>query len=356
MHINLAPIVNRLDGKKEEFISKCRDDIERYVTAQERGALAIREIGVRVHYAAPDNYMKVLYKFCKRETYHNHELESVLSDPISELVVKNYKSFLDRHKAVMVEQVKQQVADTVNVAGALEQILADEVRKQGVKQVRHQAVELFVNTCQAAFHSHLASATSATVTHAVTVTVGATVGTTVGSSIAHALNVAIVHATSMALAHVGHSVAVKAVLHTVIAHSVGAIVTAVLVKMAVGHVTAASAGACLGPAVWLIGGSFVFYKILTIPDKLGRELGKALADDMRGNFRSLTVKTLAACFADLFDPEQLLKSVVGEQMDELMPAIIADIRDDDFVLPTEYAPVEKDIKWLVEHGENKSVW
>jgi hypothetical protein len=31
-----------------------------------------------------------------------------------------------------------------------------------------------------------------------------------------------------------------------------------------------------------IGGTFILYKVLTLPEKLGEEIGKAVADDLSG--------------------------------------------------------------------------
>ncbi|MCJ1436280.1 hypothetical protein MMC27_005658 [Xylographa pallens] len=346
MYVDLEPIVDCLDDKKDEFIAECRRDIENYVTIRGRASLAITEVGVRTHYAAPDNYLKVLWKFRKGELYNGHRLESVLSEPISALVVKNYNSFLQDHKPDIEAQLKQQVADSVDITSILEKIMYDELRKQGVKHIRHQAVDAFISGCQATFHSQLGQTTGASVSHAVS----ATVGTAVGTSIAHALSVAIAHAIATAMVHLAHSVAFKAVLSTIIVHSVGAIVTAVLVKMIAAHMTAASAGAFLGPLVWVAGGAYIFYKIVTIPDTLGEELGEALADDMRGNFRPWTEKALEACFENLADPEEMLKTVVKGEIDTFMPDVLSEVVDVPSQ-PPDYNDVEKDVKKLVGYGE-----
>lgn len=346
MHVQLEPIIDCLDDKKDDFITKCRRDIENYVVGCGRGSLAIREVGVRTHYAAPDNYLKVLWKFRQGKLYHGHRLESVLSEPISALVVKNYNDFLQEHKPDIEAQLKQQVADSVDITSMLEKIVFDELRKQGIKHVRHQAADAFVSGCQAAFHSQLGQTTAASVSHAV----ATTVGTAVGVSIAHALCVAIAHAVATAMVHLAHSVAFKAMLETIILHSVGAIVTAVLVHMVAGHMTAASAGAVLGPLVWVAGGAYVFYKIVTIPDTLGEELGTALADDMRGQFRPWTEKALQACFENMADPEEMLKSVVKGEIDTCLPDLLAEVVEVPSPPPA-YEDVQKDVKKLVGYGE-----
>lgn len=338
MHVDLEPIIDCLDDNKEPFISKCRRDIKNYVTSRGKSSLAIREGNDRIHYPAPDSYLKVLWKFRKGELYKGHQLESVLSEPIAALVVKNYNAFLEDHKPEVEAQLKEQVADSVDITSTLEKILYDELQKQGIKQVRHQAADAFVKGCQAAFHSQLAQTTGATVSHAVTSTVGATVG----ASIAHALSVAVTHAIAAAIVHCAHSLAFQAVMKTVIAHSVGAIVTAVLVKMIAAHMTAASAGAVLGPLIFGAGCAYVFYKIVTIPDTLGEELGEALADDMRGKFRPWMEKALEACFKKLVDPEELLKSVVKEEMDTFLPDILSEVVDAPSK-PSSYEDVQKDV-------------
>lgn len=346
MHVELKPIIDRLDDQKDSFIAQSQCDIENYVRSEGRAALAITEVGVRTHYAAPDNYLKVLWKFRNGDLYHGHRLESVLSEPISALVVKNYNTFLTDHQPDIEAELKQQVADHVDVAATLEKILYAELRKQGVKQIRHQAAHVFIHSCQTAFHAQLSQTTGAAVSHAVTTTVG----TTVGTAIAHALAVAVAHAIATAMIHLAHSVAFKAVLKTIIVHSVGAIVTAVLVKMIAAHMTAASAGACLGPLVWVAGGAYIFYKIITIPDTLGEELGEALADDMRGKFRPWTEKALDACFAAMADPEELLKSVVKAEIDSVLPDLVSEMADRSGPPPV-YDDVHGDVKKLVGYGE-----
>ncbi|KAL9100102.1 MAG: hypothetical protein Q9163_004477 [Psora crenata] len=323
MHVHLQPIIGCLDDKKDDFITECRRDIENYLRSRGKASLGTREVSVRTHNAAPDNYLKVLWKFRKGELYHGHRLESVLSEPISDLVVKNYNGFLQDHRPDIEAQLKRQVADSVDITSMLEKIIG----------------------YQATFHAQLGQTTGAAVSHAVT----STVGTVVGTSIAHALSRAIAHVITAAMVHPAHSVAFKAVLKTIIVHSVSAIVTAVLVKMIATHMTAASAGASLGPLVWVAGATFVFYKIVTIPDKLGKELGEALADEMRGKFRPWTEKALETCFKNMADPEETLKSVVKGEMDTCLPDILSEVVDVPSQ-PSGYEDVQKDVKKLMGHG------
>ena len=149
-----------------------------------------------------------MYKLYKGESYHGHELEKMLNTSISSLVVENYNAFLSEHKADIEAQLRAQVAASVDVAAAVEQILCQELEKQGLKHVRNHAANAFVSGCQAAFHAQLAQTTGASVSHAVTTTVG----TTVGASIMHALAVAVAHAVGAALIKLAHSVAFKAML------------------------------------------------------------------------------------------------------------------------------------------------
>ena len=151
IHIHLKPIVDCLDDKKDDFVNKCWRDKENYVTSRGRASLVIMEVGVRTHYAAPDNNLKVLWKFRKTELYKGHRLESVLNEPISVVVVKTYNVFLQDHKSDIEAELKQQVADSIDITSMLEKIMFNELRKQGVKHVRHQAADTFVNSCEAAF-------------------------------------------------------------------------------------------------------------------------------------------------------------------------------------------------------------
>lgn len=283
---------------------------------------------------------RILWKFKNNELYHFHRLESVLSDPISALVVENFNKFLEDHKPDIEAQLKQEIAESVNITSTLEQILYEELQKQGIKHARNQAADAFINSCQAAFHSQLAQTTGATVSHAASTTVE----TTVGASIAHALSVVIAHEIATAMVHLAHSVAFKAVLKTVILHSVGGIVTAVLVKLIAGHMTAAAAGAFLGPLVLAAGGAYVFIKIITIPETLG----KALADNMRGEFRPWTEKALEACFEKFTDPEEMLNSVIKSELDTFLPEILGELKDTKSSPPA-YEDVQKNIKKLVNY-------
>ena len=284
--------------------------------------------------------------FRNGERYNCNRLESVLSEPISALVVENYNEFLEDYRPDIDTQLKQQVAESIEITSTLESMLYDELQKQGIRHVRHQAADTFVNGCEAAFHSQLGQTAGATVSHAVT----STVGTAVGASIAHTFSVAVAHAIGAAMVHLAHSVAFKAVPKTIIVHSLGAVVTAVLVKLIATHMTAASAGAFLGPLVWVAGGGYVFYKIVTIPDTLGEKLGNALADDMRGQFRPWTKKALEACFEKMADPEELLKSVVKGEMDIFLPDILSEVVDTPSKRPS-YEDVQNDVKKLVGYGE-----
>ena len=254
MYVDIESIVDCLDDKKYDFITKCRTDIENHVASLGRESLAIKEIGGRTHYAAHDNYLKVLWKFKSGKLYKGNRLESVLTGPLSDLVVKNYKKFLEDHQPDIEAQLKQQVVRSLDIKSALKEILYDELQKRGIKHIRHQAVDAFIHGCQATFHSQLGQITSTTVTHLV----GTTVGTTVGSSIAHALSIAIVHAIANAIGHVAHSAAFKIVLKTIVGHSVGSIVTVVLMNMIATKMTAATASASLGPVVWVAGGAYLF--------------------------------------------------------------------------------------------------
>ena len=133
-------------------------------------------------------------------------------------------------------------------------------------------------------------------------------------------------------------------------HSVGAIVTTVLVKMIAGHMTAASAGVVLDPLVWVAGGAYVFYKIVTIPNTLGEELGEALADEMRGKFRPWTERALKACFKKMLDPGELLKSVIKGEIDTFKLDVLSEMLKVPS-RPPAYEHVQYDIEKLVDYGE-----
>ena len=346
MYVDIESILNCLDDKKYEFIAKCQTDTENYVTSLGRESLAIQEVGGRTHYAAPDDYLKVLWKFKNGKQYHGYRLESVLSGPLSDRVVRNYNDFLENHRPDIEAQLKEQVMRSVNITSALREVLYDELQKRGIKHIRHQAVDAFIHGCHATFHSQLGQTAGTTVTHLV----GTTVGTTVGVSIAHALSVAIVHALAHPIGQVVHAVALKAVFKTVVGHSVGSLVTAVLMKLIAAKMTAATASAGLGPLVWVAGGAYLFYKIATIPETLGEKLGEALADLMRGEFRPWTEKALEACFEKLADPEELLKGVVKQEIDRFLPRVLNEVID----APSNssnYEDVQKDVKKLVGYGE-----
>ena len=109
MYVDIESIVDCLDDKKDAFISKCQTDTENYVTSLGRESLAIQEIGGRTHYAAPDNYLKVLWKFKNGKLYNGYRLESVLSGPLSDRVVWNYSDFLENHRPEIEAQLKEQV-------------------------------------------------------------------------------------------------------------------------------------------------------------------------------------------------------------------------------------------------------
>lgn len=345
MYIDIEPIVDSLDDKKWEFIAQCRRDIEAEVASRGRRCLSIREVGVRVHAPALDNYMKVLWKFYRRETYHGHQLESVLADPISELVANNYSQFLEDNKPDIEAQLKKAVIEHLDISSALEEILHDELKKRGIKHIQHEAADAFVSACSIAIHSQVMTTASTTISSAVT----NSVGTAVGASIAHALAVALHHAIAAAIVHVAHSAAIKIVLKTAIAHCVGAIVTAVVVKMVATHMATASVGAFLGPLAWGIGGSIVFYKIMTIPETLGEKLGDALAANLGGDFRDWTEKAVQSYVDQLQDPEKLLEEVIKSEMDNFLPDIVTEVVGD---VP-KYAPyddLEKESKKVVGYA------
>jgi len=344
MYVDLNEIVDKLDDKKGNFIAKCERDIEHAVSSRGKNCLAIKEIGVRTHYPAPDNYIKVLWKFTRNETYHGHCLESVLSEPISELVQKNFSDFLAENRPDIEAQLKQAVLRKLDVGSAIQEIVLDELRKRGVKHVKKEVVDAFVDSCQTAVHSQLGQATSAAVSHSL----GTAMSTTVGAAIAKALWVAFGHAISAAVVHATHSVAFKALLKTVIAHSVGAIVTVIVAKMAASKFAAASAGAFLGPLAWAAGGAFVLYKILTIPETLGEKLAEAIGSQMRGDFKEWTEKVLQEYVDNLTNPNELMKSVVKTEIDGHMPDIIGDMVGGQ--TGTDYDDLEKKAGKLVGYG------
>jgi hypothetical protein len=345
MYVDIDPIVEKLGEKKWDFIARCRRDIEREVSSRGRMCLAIREVGVRTHCPAPDSYLKVLWKFRNGETYHGHKLESVLSEPVSAIVVKNYSDFLEGNKPDIEATLKREIFEGLDVATTLEQILYEELQKRGLKHVRKEAAKAFIHSCQAAIHSQIAHSTAAAVSSAVT----SSVGTIVGTAIGHALRTALSHAIGAAVMHAAHSAAFKGLLHTAIMHSVGVIVTVVLVKMIATHMTAASAGAILGPIAWVAGGTYVLYKILTIPETLGEKLGDAVAAKLNSDFRTWTEKALQSYVNNLKDPEAIMKSVVKAEIDSHLPEIAAEVTDTP-KLSHDWDKVNKDAKELVHYS------
>ena len=345
MYPNLEPILDRLEDKKGQFIGECRRVIEWEVSSRGRSCLAIREIGVRVHFPAPDNYLKVVWSFRSNEYYHGHELESILTEPISNAVYSQYSEFLQEHRADIEEEVKRQIADSVDWSSVLEKMLFEKLHDKGIQKIRHRAVESFVHGSQAAFHSQLAQTTTAATSDAVTTGVG----TAVGASIAHALSVAISHAIAIALVHVLLSVAFGA--QDCGRPLAGAIVTAVLVHLVASKVTAGAASVILGPAAWLISGSIVIYKIITIPEKLGKELGDAMADMLQGEFRPWTETALKKCFKRMADPKEILQGIVMAEIDSYLPKILSEVEDMPNSPPLGYEDVGKDVENIVGYGE-----
>lgn len=60
----------------------------------------------------------------------------MLCEPIAERVITIYNEFISDYKTDIETQLKEQVATSIDIASALQQIIYEELRNRGIKEVR----------------------------------------------------------------------------------------------------------------------------------------------------------------------------------------------------------------------------
>jgi hypothetical protein len=234
-----------------------------------------------------------------------------------------------------------------------------------VKKGRKEIAKKLTEACHEAMQSHVSSVATTHATIAVHDTSVNTIQSTMHAALGSTLAASIAHNVALMLAHAFHTEIVKflasaafhKLLMTAIGHSIYVLVTTLMVKLLATTVGVTAGSAWLGPAAWAVGGTYVLYRILTIPDKLGESLGKAVEDDLQGKFRPWTETAMKKFLKESFDVEKLLETVVKGELDQTEASYLEEkfgLDDTD----QDTKDLEKDVDYISGKGKKagKSLW
>lgn len=327
--ISMSSLLDRLGEHKPDFLDNIQNGIHAYVARQgRRVCMSIVEIDglgagqPRTHILNSDSlsqnatYVDVFQCFIRKKKYHDHALDSGLSEPVAGIIAREYgtvvESCSDDLKRYFVGRLLEDEVVRKSLAAHIATLLA----KKGVKTARNKLTHLITHAIaqHASTHTHLA------VQHGVTVatqhTAGVTAGTSTGAVVGSVVGAVLI---KLLAAHIGTilpKIMASGTFHMLVMAATHKIVyvsaTAATANLLAAKVGAASASAFLHAIIGPVAVIYVVYKLKRLPNDLGESVSKGVRKELDGSFRSITEQVIDEMAKDICNLEQLASAVVGD--------------------------------------------
>ena len=320
--VPLRALIDKLAELKVPFLDEVEAKVKSRVTntSQRELASVIEKDGYSVgndrkHSPAPDCYVLVFGCFIAKKTYHGHDLDSALSEPLAHIVSECYRKFIVEQQIQIAEHFLKKIVDDHVLRNTVLGYAADELLRKGVNKGRNKIVATLSHSFMAhAAHTHVALAIHHGVmvaTYHAAVTVGATAGTAAVTLLAAWILKAIATHVGVTMAKVLHGQALHG-LAAVLSHKIGmAACAGVIVNLLVTHLGAAGATTVVHVSVPPLAAFALWIIYKRIPESMGKRVAKGVRDELSGEFRSLTETILRDLAKDIFSMDALGKAIAN---------------------------------------------
>ncbi|MDQ3799498.1 MAG: hypothetical protein M3384_08615 [Acidobacteriota bacterium] len=306
-------LVNLLGEKKYEFLNDVEKSIENYVSNQGSNCLTIvgrYPSGVvykRWYLSASLEYIRCLVAFCRQQKFQGKELDSGLTDPISNIVSKRFESFYEQN----AESISQTFLKyLVNEKVMLRSIVSVVVESAAAKFAKDRTIGLMAQPITAGMKSKVTDLIISQMHHVVHSTTAQTVMTTTKQIVGAALTIPVAKTVALILvkllashmaiiiAKILSSAAIKTLIATVVkkfilAAILAAIAKAVAAKFGIGVVGATAI--VLLPVV----AAFIAYEIYTFPSHLGAKVASKVSSELSNQFDTINTNIAQEIFSKL---------------------------------------------------------
>jgi hypothetical protein len=350
--ISMSGLLDRLGERKPDFLNGIQHAIHVHIAKQgRRVCMSIVETDgrgngrARTHILNSDSlsenatYVDVFQCFIRRKRYHDHALDSGLSEPVAGIIARRYGTVLESCSDDLRRYFLGRLVEDEVVRKSLAVHMATLLAKKGIKTARDKLTDMITH----AIAQHASMHTTVAVQHGVTVatqhtaavtagtSTGAVVGSIVGAVLIKAFAAHITVILPKILASETFRMLVMAATHKIVYVSATAATANLLAAKAGAATASAFLHAIIGPVAVI----YVVYKLKRLPSELGESIARGVKKDLDGSFRSITEQVLDEMTKDVYDLEKLASVVVGdiitvdgweksfESLDVADPAVLA---------------------------------
>lgn len=312
-------VLSILNKRKEAFLNCVESDVRNYIESTGKQCIAVVEKAPnggailktwQVHLDDDlGDFCKVLYKFVRKQQYNGHDLDSALTEPISNLVETAYQEFYkSESEAISSGMLVMLAADELKLVSFVDRI-TDIALEQFSNQVKKQVVHLVVHQVKESVNQ----GTLHSVGHHIGHLAATTAGTQVAVIVAHLL-------LKLLAANIGHAVAkllassfLKKVLAILIKKFVLAAVTTAVLQFLAAHVGVAVGGSTIMWIVMPLLIGYIGYQIATFPKKLGEKVSKNIREELESKFESTNKTVLEKIFESVFGGNDLVQAIAKDE-------------------------------------------
>ena len=325
----MSGLLDRLGERKPDFLNDIQLKIHAHIANEgRRVCMSIVETDghengrPRTHILNSDSlsenatYANVFQCFIRKKNYHDHALDSGLSEPIAGIIAKRYSMVLESCSDDLRQYFLGRLVEDEVVRKSLAIHMATLLAKKGIKTARDKLTHMITHAIaqHASMHTTVAVQHGVTVAtqHTAAVTAGmstaAVVGSIVGAVLIKAFAAHITVILPKILASESFRMLVMAATHKVVYVSA----TAATANLLAAKAGAATASAVLHAMIGPVAVIYVVYKLQRLPNELGESIAKGVRKDLDGSFRSVTEQILDEMAKDVYDIEKLASAIVGD--------------------------------------------
>ena len=327
--ISICSLLDRLGEQKPDFLDRIQHAIHTYVASQgRRVCMSIVETDglgdghPRTHILNSESlsrnatYADVFQCFIRKKKYHDHALDSGLSEPVAGIIAREYGTVVESCTDDLKQYFLGHLIEDEVVRRSLAVHIATLLAKKGIKTARDKLTHLITQAIaqHASTHTNLAVQHGVTVAtqHTAAVTAGTSTGAVVGSVIGAVLiKVFASHITVILpkiLASETFHMLVMAATHKIVYVSATAATANLLAAKAGAATASAFLHAIIGPVAVI----YVVYKLNRLPNEMGDSVAKGVRKELDGSFRSITEQVLTEMAKDICNLEELASAVVDD--------------------------------------------
>ena len=327
--MSMSDLLDRLGERKPDFLDGIQGAIHTYVASQgRRTCMSIVETDglgnghPRTHILNPDSlsknvaYVDVFQCFIRKKVYHNHALDSGLSEPVAGLIAKEFGTVLESCADDLEEYFLGRLVEDEVVRKSLAIHIATLLAKKGIKTAREKLTHMITH----AIAQHASTHTTVAVQHGVTVatqhtaavTAGTSTGAVVGSIVGAVLIKVLAAHITVILPKIIASETFRMFVMVATHKIVYASATAATANLLAAKFSAATVSAVLHAIIGPVAIIYVVYKLKRLPNELGESIAKGVRKDLDGTFQSITEQVLDEMAKEVYDIEKLASAVVDD--------------------------------------------